>query len=245
MSSVSHLKDIEEIDSENLFEPAEIENESLQDGIKALSGKKVSDSKMTPFPLKSKSPPTSPPTADRKKVASASADLDPVEKTDDSSSSSEEDEDEEVLELSHLNHRISTLFAQLKLQKQHNKKLGDALKLQGEQLNNMENFIEKQESRIKVLEEENKFYKSDYKTDMKELEDRFHAKHNDTVRVMHETPDLIERLVQSTNQIMSHLPEETKKTLKQVELTEPEKATVNILRSQTSLPKRKLPKHAR
>ncbi|UYL95351.1 MAG: hypothetical protein [Zhangzhou Mymon tick virus 3] len=245
MSSSNQIKDIEEIDSENLFDSKEIENESLQDGIKALSGKKTISSLASQFPMKAKESSASPPRSEQKRAEPKTVESDPIEKTDDSSSSSDEEEDDEGLELSHLNNRISTLFSQLKLQKQQNKKLSDALKLQGEQLNNMENFIEKQESRIKVLEEETKFYKSDYKSDMKDLEDRFTAKHNETVRVMHETPDLIERLVQSSNQIMSHLPEETKKTIKRVELTEPERATVSILRSQTALPKRKLPKHAR
>ncbi|QHD64787.1 ORF3 [Plasmopara viticola lesion associated mononega virus 2] len=244
MSSPKQMKDVDEIDSALLFSPAEVTDEALQDGVQALSGKKRSVSPITQFPLKT-SPAVSPSASEKKKSSSPTQELDPVEKTDDSSSSDDDDDDDDNLELSHLNNRISTLFSQLKLQKQQNKKLGDALKLQGEQLNNMEHFIANQEARIKVLEEETKFYKSDYKSDMKELEDRFQAKHNETVRVMHETPDLIERLVQSTNQIMSHLPEETKKTLKKVELTEPERATVTALRVQTAVPKRKLPKHAR
>lgn len=71
------------------------------------------------------------------------------------------------------------------------------------------------------------------------------SKHNETVRVMHETPDIVEKLVQSTNQIIGFLPEETKKTLKKVELTSQEKAVMTSLRTQTATPRRKLPKHAR
>lgn len=242
MSSPNEKPDIDEIDPAKLFSPSEIENESLQDGINALSGKKVSELPKKPSSVKEKSPSTSP-KKESKKSSPISKKPEPVEKTDDSSSSSNESEGE--LELSQLNNRISALYSQLKLQKKHNAGLSEALRLQGEQLNGMDNFIAKQEARIKVLESELSFYKDDYKTNLKDLEEKFNAKHAETVRVMHETPDLVERLVQSTNQIMSHLPEETKKTLKRVELTEPEKVTVSVLRSQTAIPKKKLPKHAR
>jgi hypothetical protein len=243
MSKENQKPDIDNVDFDNLFSQDEVTNSALREGVAALSGKSSASKVIPPVPA---SPPKipSPKAAPNEPKKNASKPNDPGEKTDESDGNDSEP-DEDTIRLTQMNSRISSLYSQLKLQKKHNEQISEFMKIQDGQIADLEAIVKSQDSRIKVLEEEVSFYKEDYKTELKSLEEKMMNKHNETVRVMHETPDIVEKLVQSTNQIIGFLPEETKKTLKKVELTPQEKAVMTSLRVQTAIPRRKLPKHAR
>nr|UNG44333.1 hypothetical protein [Fusarium graminearum negative-stranded RNA virus 1] len=112
-------------------------------------------------------------------------------------------------------------------------------------VSSMQKIIDKQQVRIKELEED----LASIDTMVLEKLDKFNENVKSRIQENNEaikrTPDLIERILESTNSALAFLPEDLKKTVKEVKLTEPEQHVLATIRSNIKTTKKKLPKHLR
>jgi len=97
------------------------------------------------------------------------------------------------------------------------------------------------EKLAKLFESENKGVYATIDAKTTDLRKRI----DETVQVHRDTPLIVEKLIDRTNEILSYLPEEKKAEMKSVRLTPAEKKTIEAVRKQTEIPKKKIPAHLR
>jgi hypothetical protein len=97
------------------------------------------------------------------------------------------------------------------------------------------------EKLAKLFETENKGIHATIDAKTNDLRKRI----DETVQVHRDTPLMVEKLIDKTNEILTYLPEEKKAEIKSVKLTPAEKKTIETVRKQTEIPKKKIPAHLR
>ncbi|UYZ32459.1 hypothetical protein [Alternaria dianthicola negative-stranded RNA virus 1] len=97
------------------------------------------------------------------------------------------------------------------------------------------------EKLAKLFETENKGIHATIDAKTTDLRKRI----DETVQVHRDTPLMVEKLIDKTNEILTYLPEEKKAEIKSVKLTPAEKKTIETVRKQTEIPRKKIPAHLR
>nr|WJG29386.1 ORF1 protein [Fusarium graminearum sclerotimonavirus 1] len=109
----------------------------------------------------------------------------------------------------------------------------------------MQKIIDKQQVRIKELEEDLASIDTMVLDKLDKFNEGVKSRIQENNEAIKRTPDLIERILESTNSALAFLPEDLKKTVKEVRLTEPEQHVLATIRSNVKTTKKKLPKHLR
>ncbi|UNG44329.1 hypothetical protein [Fusarium asiaticum negative-stranded RNA virus 1] len=112
-------------------------------------------------------------------------------------------------------------------------------------VSSMQKIIDKQQERIKEMEEDLSSIDSMVLDKLDKFNENVKARIQESNEAVRQAPDLIERILDCTNQVIAFLPDDIKKTTKEVKLTETEQQVMTTIRSNTKVQKKKLPKHLR
>lgn len=243
-TKTENVADIDEIDPAKLFNSDDVTDDQLVAGSLALQGKTVkqmtSPKAKTIREAEAKSPR---PSADNPIDQTDDSDADDSDGQDDDNA---EDKDaEEMAELGIIASQIETLFLELEKNKKIIAAMEDALSRQALGIKQLEKTTKLQEATIKTLTAELEYYKVDTPEKIAKVEDKLRNKIDDAMSAVSQTPDIVDRLVQATSQVIAHLPDDTQKTLSKVELTPNEVTVMRTIKAQVASPKKKLPKHLR